>query len=134
MALHAYMTQLLKAVGPEPTALWGSFAPNGSSNPTTSDNEGPPGVKAFTTEYAATGAFTVTLPEGCTPVGTPQIFVSAQCQSLAEHFQVCAVGAYDATNRQFVVQAHRNGTGREVAANAGARIHWVLLFNNSTGG
>lgn len=127
-------TQPLHAAGGEPKLLWASFAPNGSSDPLTASNEGPPGLRAFTTTYAATGAFTVTLPSGWTPVDTPHIFVSAQCESLTEHFQVCVTGSYNATTRQFVVQAHRNGTGREVAANAAARIHFAIAFNNSTGG
>lgn len=128
--LHA---QPMEAFGNEPMAIWGSFAPNGASTPSAASNAGPPGIKNFTTAYAATGAFTVTLPVGSTPVGTPQIFVSAQCQDLTEHFQVCVTGSYNATTRSFVIQAHRNGTGREVAAHASARIHFVLLFNNSTG-
>lgn len=131
--MQGYISQPLEALGSEPMALWGSFAPNAALTPVAASNAGPPGLKAFTTAYAATGAFTVALPAGCTPVGTPQIFVSAQCQDLTEHFQVCVTGAYSATNRTFTIQAHRNGTGREVAAHANARIHFVLLFNNSTG-
>jgi hypothetical protein len=132
--MNGYHTQPLHALGGEPRVIWGSFAPNAASDPEVASNEGPPGVIAFTTAYAATGAFTVTLPAGCTPVGTPQIFVSAQCESLTEHFAVAVTGSYDATARTFVIQAHRNGTGREVAANAAARIHFALFFNNSTGG
>lgn len=127
-------TQPLYAGGGEPRLLWASFAPNAASNPLTASNEGPPGLRSFTTTYAATGAFTVTLPVGWTPVDTPQIFVSAQCENLTEHFQVCVTGSYNATTRQFVIQAHRNGTGREVAANAAARIHFAMAFNNTTGG
>lgn len=132
--MNGHDVQSLKAGGPEPVLLWASFAPNGSSTPLTASNEGPPGLRAFTTAYAATGAFTVTLPVGWTPVDTPHIFVSAQCESLTEHFAVCVTGAYSATNRTFVIQAHRNGTGREVAAHANARIHFAIAFNNSTGG
>lgn len=131
--MEGLFTQELKALGGEPRALWGSFAPNAALTPSAASNGGPPGLKAFTTAYAATGAFTVTLPAGCTPVGTPQIFVSAQAESLTEHFAVMTVGAYNATTRSFVIQAHRAGTGREIAAAAGARIHFLLLFNNSTG-
>lgn len=126
--------QPMKSAGGEPRLLWASFAPNGSSTPSVASNDGPPGLVAFTTAYAATGQFTVTLPVGWTPVTNTGVFVSAQCESLTEHFQVCQVGAYNATTRTLVIQAHRNGTGREVAANAGARIHFALVFNNSTGG
>jgi hypothetical protein len=131
--MHGYITQDMKALGAEPMVIWGSFAPNAASTPSAASNEGPPGVVAFTTAYAATGAFTVTLPAGCVPIGTPHIFVSAQCESLTEHFAVCVTGAYSPTARTFTIQAHRNGTGREVAAHANARIHFALFFNNSTG-
>lgn len=131
--MNGFHTQLLHALGAEPRALWGSFAPDAGNDPDVADNEGPPGLKAFTTVYAATGAFTVTLPVGCTPVGTPHIFLMKQCESLTEHFDVCVTGSYDATTRSFVIQAHRNGTGREIAAHADARIGFLLLFNNSTG-
>lgn len=131
--MHGLISQPLEALGAEPFAIWGSFAPNAALTPAAASNKGPPGVVAFTTAYAATGAFTVTLPAGCVPVGTPQIFVSAQCESLTEHFAVCVTGSYSSTARTFTIQAHRNGTGREVAAHASARIHFVLLFNNSTG-
>ena len=126
--------QELYAGGGEPRLLWASFAPNAASTPAVASNEGPPGLRAFTTAYAATGAFTVTLPVGWTPVDTPHIFVSAQCQSLGEWLEVCTTGSYNATTRSFVIQAHRNGTGREVAAHADARIHFAIAFNNSTGG
>jgi hypothetical protein len=132
--MNGFHTQALEGLGGEPRVLWGSFAPNAASNPLVASNGGPPGVKAFTTVYAATGQFTVTLPVGCTPVGTATVLVSAQCQDLTEYFEVVSIGAYNATTRSFVVQAKRAGTGREVAANAGARIHFALLFNNSTGG
>lgn len=130
--MDGFFLQGLKGAGGDPVVLWGSFAPNGSSTPDSASNAGP--VRNFTTAYAATGAFTVTLPAGYTPVGTPTIGTWAQAESLTEHFAVMAVGAYDASTRSFVIQAHRNGTGREIAANAGARIHFVLIFNNSTGG
>lgn len=126
--------QPLKAPGGEPRLLWASLAPNGSSDPEVASNEGPPGLRSFTTVYAATGQLTVTLPEGWTPVANTGVFVSAQCESLTEHFAVCTVGAYDPSTRSLVIQMHRNGTGREVAAAAGARVHFALVFNNSTGG
>lgn len=127
-------TQPLKGLGAEPRVLVGSFAPNGTSDPLVASNGGPPGLKAFTTVYAATGSYTVTLPVGYTPVGTPTIVVSAQAQDLTEWFSVQTEGAYNATTRSFVVRAHRAGTGRAVTANAGARIHFAILFNNSLGG
>lgn len=132
--MDGQFVQPLKAGGGEPRLLWASFAPNGSSDPSVASNEGPPGLRAFTTVYAADGSYTVTLPTGWTPVDTPHILVSAQCQDLTEWFEVCTTGSYNATTRSFVIQAHRSGTGREVAAHADARIHFAIAFNNSTGG
>lgn len=128
------LSQILRAFGGEPLAFWGSFAPNGSSTPLVASNGGPPGLKATTIAYAADGAFTLTLPAGFTPVGTPTIVAHGQAASLSEWFSLNQIGAYNPTTRQFVLQAHRAGTGREVPAAAGARIHWAILFNNSTGG
>lgn len=125
--------QPMKGGGGEPVAFWGSFAPNGSSTPAVTSNGGPPGLAAATVAYAATGAFTVTLPEGWNAVGTPTILLGKQAESLSEWFEVMQVDAYNATTRSFVIQAHRAGTGREVAASADARIHWAIFFNNSTG-
>jgi hypothetical protein len=125
--------QPMKGAGGEPVAFWGSFAPNGSSDPDSADNGGPPGLAAATISYAATGAYTVTLPEGWSAVGTPTILVSAQAESLSEYFAVMVVDAYASSTRSFVIQAHRAGTGREVAASDDARIHWAIFFNNSTG-
>lgn len=131
--MDGFGTQDLMGLGAEPRAIWGSFAPNAALTPAAASNGGPPGVKNFTTAYAATGAFTVTLPAGLTFPGTPTVLVSAQCESLTEYFAVVTVGAYNATTRTFVIQAHRAGTGREIAAAAGARIHFAFLFNNSSG-
>ncbi len=125
--------QKLGAMGPEPVVFYGSFAPNGSSTPSVTSNGGPPGLKAATVAYAATGQFTVTLPAGLTPVGTPTILVTAQAADLTEYFEAIVTGAYTPSTRSFVIQAKRAGSGREVAAAAGARIHWAIFFNNSTG-
>ncbi len=127
------IAQVLKGFGGDPLAFWGSFAPNGSSTPVVTSNGGPPGLKAATVVYAATGQYTVTLPAGWSPVGTPTVVVSPQAESLTEYFEVMTVGAFNASTRSFVIQAKRAGSGREVAANAGARIHWAIFFNNSTG-
>lgn len=124
----------MSALGGDPVCYFGSFAPNGSSAPLVASNGGPPGLKAFTVAYAATGQFTVTLPGGLNVAGTPTIVVSAQCADLTEYFEVVTIGAYNSTARSFVIQAKRAGSGREVAAAAGARIHFAILFNNSSGG
>lgn len=126
-------TQELESFGSEPKALWGSFSPNGTSNPLTASNLGPPGLKTFTTVYAATGQYTVTLPADVTVVGIPNVQVTAQAADLAGYFEVMVVGDYNPATRSFVIQAKRANAGQAVAAAAGARIHWALHFNNSTG-
>ncbi len=131
--MDGFHTQLLHGLGAEGRVLWGSFAPNAGLTPSAASNGGPPGLKAFTTAYAATGAFTVTLPAGLVLPGVPTIMVSAQAENLTEYFAVMTVGAFVVATRSFVIQAHRAGTGREIAAAAGARIHFALLFNNSSG-
>lgn len=131
--MDGFHVQPLGGLGAEGRVLWGSFAPNGASNPLTSSNGGPPGLRAFTTVYAATGQYTVTLPAGLALVGTPTILLSAQAADLTGYFEVIQTGAYNAATRSFVVQAKRAGSGNAPAAAAGCRIHFALLFNNSTG-
>lgn len=131
--MHGFHTQPVHGLGGTPTMLWGSFAPNGTSDPTVASNGGPPGLRPFTVAYAATGQYTLTLPEGVTPIGTPTLIVSPQAADLTGYFEVMQVGAYDATTRSFVVQAKRAGSGNAPAAAAGCRIHFAIFFNNSTG-
>jgi hypothetical protein len=128
--MEGFHTQPIHGLGAEARVVWGSFAPNGASNPLKANNGGPPGARAFTVTYAATGQYTVTLPEGLTLVGTPTILVSAQAADLAGYFEVMTTGAYNPATRSFVIQAKRAATGQQVAAAAGARIHFALLFNN----
>jgi hypothetical protein len=129
--MDGFYTQELNAFGAEPHNLWGSFAPNGTSDPLTASNGGP--IRAFTTVYAATGQYTVTLPAGLVLPGVPTVIVSAQAADLAGYFEVMTIGAFNAATRSFVVQAKRASAGQAVAAAAGARIHFLLCFNNSTG-
>ncbi len=134
--MDGFIVQELDALGAEPRVLWGSFAPNGTSNPLVASNGGPPGLRAFTTVYAATGQYTVTLPAGINiPSGVvPTVLVSAQCASLGAYFEVVQIGAFNTTTRSFVVNAKQGASGNAVAAAAGARIHFAIFFNNSTGG
>jgi hypothetical protein len=129
--MDGFFFQPVKGLGAEPLVLWGSFAPNGSSTPAVASNGGPPGVKAFTVAYAATGQYTITLPAGVVLPGTPTVLVSAQCADLTAYFEVVQIGAFSSSSRSFVVQAKRAGSGYEPAAAAGCRIHFALLFNNS---
>ncbi len=131
--MHGYFSQPLHGLGAMPFVLWGSFAPDGTDDPDSDDNEGPPGLKAFTVTEANTGAFTVTLPEGCTPVGTPIILVSASAADLTGYFEVMTTGEYDASTRSFVIQAKRANSGNAPTSAAGCRINFALFFNNSTG-
>ncbi len=134
--MDGFITQDLAGLGGEPTCLWGSFAPNGATNPVVTANGGPPGMKAFTTVYAATGQFTVTLPAGITiPTANsqPTIIVTGQAADLTGYFEVITTGAWVAATRSFVIQVKRAGSGYEAAAAAGCRIHFAIFFNNSTG-
>jgi len=131
--MHGYHTQPVHGLGGTPTLLWGSFAPNGTDDPAVASNGGPPGLKAFTVTEADTGLFTLTLPEGLTPIGTPTICVSAQAADLTGYFEVMQEGAYNATTRSFAIRAKRANSGNAPAAAAGCRIHFIIAFNNSTG-
>jgi hypothetical protein len=131
--MEGYFLQALKGMGAEPCVLWGSFAPNGGSDPDSDDNEGPPGLRAFTTAYAATGQYTVTLPAGLSLPANVTVAAFPQAADLAGYFEVMTVGAYDSTTRTFVIQAKRAASGNAPAAAAGCRIHFLLCFNNSTG-
>jgi hypothetical protein len=128
--------QCMKGLGPEPIVFAGSFQPHAGSDPSSTLFEYPNGLK-FSVTYAATGTFTVTLPEGAILPDQPYaILVSAQYATLAtDWFEVGVLGAttLNATARQFVVQAHRNGTAREVAATTGNRINFAIVATNSTG-
>lgn len=131
--MHGYFLQPIFGGGAEPTVLWGSFAPDGTDDPDSADNAGPPGFKTFTVTEANTGAFTVVLPEGYTPVGTPIILVSPSAADLTGYFEVMQTGAYDATTRSFVIQAKRANSGNAPTSAAGCRINFLIAFNNSTG-
>lgn len=131
--MDGFHKQHVMSLGSSPTILRGSFAPNGTSDPLVASNGGPRGLRAFTTVYAATGQYTVTLPTGLILPGTPTIMVSAQAADLTNYFEVMTVGAFDAVARSFVVQAKRAASGFAPAAAAGCRIHFGLFFNDSTG-
>lgn len=125
--------QTSKGYGPEPRVTRISFAPNGTSNPLTASNTGPPGIKNFTTTYAATGQQTIVFPVDFAPPSDATFAVSAQCASLATYFEAVQIGAYNAATRTLVVQTKQGASGVAVAAAAGARVHIVIAFNDSTG-
>jgi hypothetical protein len=133
MSVNLGNAQPAKGYAGEPRVAYISFAPNGTSDPATASNTGPRGIKNFTTTYAATGQYTITFPADFAPPSDTTFVASAQPADLTNWFAVTTIGAYNATTRQLVVQAHRSGTGQAVAAAAGARIHVAIHFNDSSG-
>ena len=124
-------TQCAKSLGGEPRFASCSFAPNGMDDPLVASNHGPPGLRAFTTVYAATGQYTITFPEDCRPPTATVFQITAQAADLTGYFEVMQTGAYDATTGVLVVQAKRAGSGNAPAAAAGCRIHISMFFNDS---
>jgi hypothetical protein len=135
--MDGFLTQLVETLGPEPLAYWGSFQCNGTSNPSSTTFRAPPGLAGFTVAYSATGVFTITLPAGLTlPSQAYSIIASPQFAVLATDWFDCAVlgeSTLNSTTRQFVVQAHRSGTGQAPANTAGNRINFAIFATNSTG-
>lgn len=120
--------------GPEPRVVGVSFAPNGTSDPLKTSNKGPPGWRAFTTSYAATGAFSVVFSPDFAPPADATFVLSAQADALADYFEVMQVGAYNPATYTLVVQTKQGASGVAPAAAAGTRVHIGILFNDSTGG
>lgn len=131
--MDGFHTQPVHGLGGAPMLLWGSFALNGTSDPSVASNGGPPGLAAFTVVYAATGQYTLTLPEGIAPIGTPTIVVSPSAADLTGYYEVMQTGAYSAASRSFVIQAKRADSGNAPASATGARVNFIIAFNNSTG-
>ena len=75
---------------------------------------------------------TIVFAEGFGFAGPVMFFAGAQAASLTEHFLVAQVGAYNATTRTLVLQQHRNGTAREVPADAGTRINVAVVAQNTS--
>lgn len=127
-------SQPAKGYGPEPRVTRFSFAPNGTSDPLVASNHGPPGIKAATITYSATGIYTIVFPVDFAPPTNTVFGLTGQVDAIANYFALMIIGAYVASTRTLVVQAHRAGTGQAVAAAAGNRIHISMTFNDSTGG
>ncbi len=128
--------EICRTIGPDRIICAGSFAPNGSSNPDPTASRGRTHGFTFVVTYAATGIFTVTLPEGYTLPEQPLcIAVFPQASALANWFDAIVVGetTLNTTTRQFVIQAHRAGVANAPAANAGTRINFLLYVSNNTG-
>lgn len=110
---------------------WFTFAPNGASNPTSIT--GPLARFVTSITYSATGVQTIVFNSGFVFAQTPRFRPTAELESLTEHFNVNQTGAYDTTTRTLVLTTHRNGTGREVAANAAAAITVYVFASDTTG-
>ena len=128
-----YMTQPAKGFGAEPRYAAVSFCPNGTDAPLTASNEGPPGLKSFTTTYTATGLYTVVFPADFAPPANSVFLVTPQPADLTGYFEASQVGDYTASTRTLLIQAKRAGSGNAPAAAAGCRIHIGIFFNDSTG-
>lgn len=132
--MDGFITQKVNALGAEPLLFWGSFRPNGTSNPDSANNVGPPGLRPFTVAYAATGQYTVTLPAGLSVPANATIQLTAQAADLSSYFEVMLIGDHAlATTRSFIIQAKRAASGNAPASAAGTRIHFAIFGNNSTG-
>lgn len=133
--MDGYALHNVKGCGPEPVIYAGSFQCNGTSDPSSTTYEYPPGFP-FTVTYSATGVFTVTLPSGFVLPDQPySIQVTPQFSELANYFAVGVLGetTLNTTTRQFVIQAHRAGTGEAPTNTAGNRINFAIHATNSTG-
>lgn len=128
--------EILRSIGPDRILLGGSFACNGASDPVIANMRSRDFGFTFIVTYAATGNFTLTLPQGYTlPAQPASLIVSPQWDSLVNWFDVAVLGesTLNSTTRQFIIQAHRSGTANAPAANAGCRINFMLLVSNNTG-
>lgn len=90
----------LLAAKPNCTQLRGTFRCNAAANPAVANNRG--SFAAFTVTYAATGLFTVTLPQGWGASALPNIVVSNSFVSGTPWVAV-RIGEYDPTTRSFVI-------------------------------
>ena len=134
--MHGHSPYEMWALGPDRFCLGGSFQCNAAANPASTTYRGND-FMSFAVTYAATGTYTVTLGSGLILPAQP-LFVAAwpQYATLATDWFECGVlgeSTLNATTRQFVIQAHRNGTAREPAATAGNRINFAIFASNNTG-
>lgn len=107
------------------------FAPNGASNPTSIT--GPLARLVSSITYSATGIFTIVFTSDFVWPNTPAFVVTPAFDAIANYFSANQVGAYNATTRTLVVQAHRAGTGYAAAAAAGCAINVAVIAQDSTG-
>jgi len=110
---------------------WFEFAPNAGDNPT--DISGPLEWAVDSITYSATGVQTIVMDSEFRFAQTPTFIVQAQCESLTEHFHAQQTGSYNTSTRTLVVQQHRNGTGREVAAHADAKVRVYVIAQDTQG-
>lgn len=134
--MNGYAAFPIQGFGAEGFLLGASFQTNGSSDPASTTFRAPPGF-VFTVAYSATGIYTVTLASNL-KLAAQALMVAAwpQYATLATDWFECGVvgeTTLNASARQFVIQAHRNGTANAPANTAGNRINFALYTRNSTG-
>lgn len=121
---------------PETHIGTGRFRPNGSSNPSSSNNGGTL-VGLFTVTYGATGLYTVTLsPKGLKFPSTrpPVILLTAGNvdNTNTNRFQVNLVGDWTNSTRSFVIQARQEATAFAVPSDPGNWIQFALIGTPSS--
>lgn len=127
--------QFAKGVGKEPVFGAMSWGPNAASDPVISGASstlaGSLAAWVSSITYSATGVHTIVFKEGFTFGSTPVFNAAPQPASLTEYFHADVVGAYSQTTRTLVVTTHRAGTGRQVPADANARITLIVIAQDT---
>lgn len=128
MASRLWKQQVYHLI-PNLTIITGSFAPSGTSSPTTvlpSTNAG------FTVERTGVGQFTITLSDSYPLLISAQ--VSLQLNSADD--KIIQLGAIDVTStKTIIMQVLDNAAGTitasDISANANNRIHFLLILKNA---
>lgn len=128
-------SEFAKGVGPNPLFGVFSFGPNGATNPVISGtgNTLSGGAARFVSSitYSATGIYTIVFAEGFGSGSAFKFFLAAHPDAIADWFEIIQIGAYNATTKTLVIQAHLAGTPTAPAANAATRIHVGFMTNDS---
>lgn len=111
-----------------------SFSPNTAADPSSTYTTGSLKGAVTSITYSATGIYTIVFASKFRFPSAPNFVVHGLIENTTNYFSCNQVGAYNATTRTLVIQAHRAGTPYEVPASAGvAAIKVVALARNSTG-
>lgn len=135
--MHGIGRQELWCDVAEGIVFGGSFQTNGASNPAAATYRRGRYAPAWTVTYTATGIYTVQFPAYFKLPALAQIVWLAawpQYATLATDWFECGiVGEYSIANRNFVIQAHRNGTANAPANTAGNRINFAMFCSQNDG-